>query len=66
MDKKTLVKLTEGMVTEIATTNNCEEGEARCLLVLALRANREAILASVAAPKLTVGTPAPAETEEAA
>lgn len=52
MDKKELVAITEGIVKEIAAKHSLSEGEARTLVGIALRRNREAFISAVVVPQL--------------
>ncbi len=50
MDKKVLVGIVNAIVTEIATENSLEEGEARALVGIWLRKNRESAKRGALAP----------------
>lgn len=54
MDKKILVNEMEGIVTQIAETHGLTEGEARALVVIALKKNRDAFISAVQTPKLVL------------
>lgn len=57
MDKKQVVTLVEGIVADVAKQHGLEEGEARTLVGIALRKNREAFIKAVTVPTLgLVGT----------
>lgn len=50
MDKKALYKLADEIVTNVATKHGIEESEARALVGLLLKTNRDAIVSAVALP----------------
>lgn len=60
MDKKTLAAMFEGIVAEIASTHDLEEGVARAFVGTALQQSRSAFVAAVAIPKLQIAAPAAA------
>jgi hypothetical protein len=59
MQKKILNDLAESFVTAIQNERGLTEGEARAMVVIALRTNQEAILAAIKTPTLTLTAPAP-------
>lgn len=63
MDKKQLAAIVDTIVLDVAKTNSLEEGEARTLVGIALRRNKEAFVQAVVVPTLgLVAQPKPAET----
>ncbi len=54
MDKKVLVGLVMSIVEEVAKKHELEEAEARTLVGIALKRNREAVIAAVAVPVLSI------------
>ena len=54
MDKKVIVGIVMGIVAEVATKHGLEESEARTLVGLALKRNRDALVNAVALPTLPV------------
>jgi hypothetical protein len=60
MDKKQLVAIIDAIVTEVATQNQLEEAEARTLVGIAIRKNKEAFVKAVVVP--TLGLVAKTET----
>jgi hypothetical protein len=60
MDKKQLTAIVDAIVAEVATTNGLEEGEARTLVGIALRKNKESFVKAVVVP--TLGLVAKTET----
>lgn len=54
MDKKQLHALIDGIVDQVAKDNGLEESEARVFVGVALRLNREAFLATVNIPRLSL------------
>ena len=57
MDKKQLHALIDGIVDQVAKDNSLEEAEARVFVGVALRLNRDAFLATVHVPTLSVVRP---------
>lgn len=47
-----LVAIVEGIVTDVATANGLEEGEARTLVGIALKKNKAAFVQAVVVPSL--------------
>lgn len=60
MDKKQLTAVIDGIVDEVAKANNLEEAEARTLVGIALKKNREAFVKAVVVPTLGLVAPAAA------
>lgn len=63
MDKKQLAAIVESIVLDVANSNGLEEAEARTLVGIALRKNKEAFVKAVVVPSLglvakTAETPA--------
>lgn len=54
MDKKILVNEMESIVVQIADKHNLTEGEARALVVITLKQNRDAFISAVQTPKLVL------------
>lgn len=61
MDKKVLTGLVNDIVDAVKAKNGLEEGEARTLVGIALRKNKDAIVAAIANPMLVLSSaPTPA------
>jgi Fe-S cluster assembly scaffold protein SufB len=54
MQKKLLAELAEEFVTTIQTERGLTEGEARAMVVIALKANRAAIIEAIKTPSLVL------------
>ena len=57
MDKKQMVALTDSITAEVASKLNVEEAEARTLLGITMKKNREAIVAAIVTPTLSLVNP---------
>lgn len=63
MDKKQLAAIVDGIVAAVAAQSGLEEGEARTLVGIALRKNKEAICSAVLIPTLGLVGTAPKASE---
>lgn len=54
MQKIILSNLMEDIVKEVAAAHGLDEGEARALVVIAIKKNRDAFKSAVQAPKLVL------------
>lgn len=52
MDKKQLTAVIDGIVDDVAKANSLEESEARTLVGIALKKNRDAFVKAVVVPTL--------------
>lgn len=54
MDKKILAGIVDGIVAEVAEKQGLTEGEARAMVGITLKKNKDAIVAAIVSPNLTL------------